>query len=146
MNTTTTTQSHGRRIARRLGAVLAGAGLAVGVAAAPANAAVGQWNGLSGYGTGSGSAIIDSWRSGTWSTTAYGRVQITARSYCVKVQYAPYAYAAVDGGWNNTSYNCSAYTTKVFSWSDTMRLSYNGMKFRICTTAGCGAVTYIRNY
>lgn len=146
MTTTITTSSRGGRLASRAATLLVGLGLAFGVSTSPANAAVGQWNTLSGYGTGSGYAVIDGWHSGYVTSSAWGRVQVTARSYCVKVQYAPYAYAALDGRWNNTTWNCTRNATRVFSWSDTMTLSYNGMKFRICTTSGCGGVTYIRNF
>ena len=127
-----------RKLAQRLAVVAAALGLLMGVAG-PASAAKYQWNALPGYGTGSGYAIIDGNSTGTFTSSAWGRVQITARSYCVKVQYAPFAYAALDGGWSNTSYNCSANATRVFNWSDSYHLGYNGFKFRICTTTGCGS-------
>jgi hypothetical protein len=124
-----------------VGAILT-AGL-VGMLAGQAGAATGSWQSVPSYGTGSGYAIIDSHSRGTFTSNAAGRVQITARSYCVRIQYAPYAVAALDGGWNNTSWNCSANTTRTFSWSDSTHLNYNGYKFRICTTAGCGSTRYI---
>lgn len=130
----------------RLGAVLAALVFAIGAVvfgSSPAQAATRQWYQLPGYGTGTGYAIIDASSSGYVSSSASGRVQVTARSYCVKIQYAPYAYAALDGGWNNTPWNCTGGATKTFSWSDSFRLGYNGFKFRICTTSACGAAGYI---
>ncbi|MCU1570189.1 MAG: hypothetical protein JWR33_930 [Naasia sp.] len=105
-----------------------------------AQAASNTWTGVPSYGGGTGSAIID----GHSGSSAWGRVQVRATSYCVKIQYAPYAIAALDGRWNDLAYNCSSNTTKVFYWSDSYRLAYDGFKFRICTTAGCGSSQNVR--
>jgi len=131
-----------RTVARRVGMLVAALAVLLGMAG-PASAATNQWNTLPSYGTGSGYAIIDGHSRGTFTDSAWGRVQVTARSYCVKVQYAPFAYGALDGGWSNTSWNCTANATRTFSWSDSYHLAYNGFKFRICTTSGCGSTRTI---
>ena len=135
--------SYTLRIAGLLAAALVAAGLlAATLAPASANAATGVWTGIPSHNGASGSAIIDYKRIGYWSSDASGRIYLRTGSGCAKVQFAPYAIAAVDGTWNNTGTWCNGVVT--ISWSDRFYLAYNGMKFRICKSGTCGSVGYIR--
>ena len=113
-----------------------------GVRAESASAATGYWYSIPSYGSATGHAIIDGYSLGYWSSSARGRVTFNAGGYCRRVQYAPFAYAALDGGWNNLATYCD-WSTRTLSWSDTFHASYNGFKFRICGASGCGSVRHI---
>lgn len=129
----------------RIGLAVAFVAASVVGAAGTSEAATGVWSSMPSVTRVSGKAIIDSWRNGTFSNSAKGRVQFTLSNTCGYVRYAPYAVAAADGRWNQLPRYCGTGTVNL-SWSDTSHLNYQGMKFQVCNDSGCGSVLYIRNW
>lgn len=128
------------RLTRFVSSTLAAVALSA-FAVASANAAQHRWVGIPGIGSAVGSAIIDRYSYGYWSSSAAGYVYVSTRG-CATVQYAPYAIAALDGRWNNTRAVCNGAAYR--SWNDAFGMAYNGFKFRLCKYGTCARAVRIR--
>jgi len=133
-------RSTSTRLTRFVSSTLAAIALSA-CTVASADAAQHVWVGVPGTGGATGSALIDRYSNGYWSSSASGLVYVSTRG-CATMQYAPYANLAADGGWNNTPAVCNGAAYR--SWSDTFRLAYNGFKFRLCKNGTCGSAVNIR--
>lgn len=110
--------------------------------AGPADAATGRWYAMPSKGYAKASAIMDRFSSGNSGGSAAGRVTLSQSGGCYHVQYAPYAHAAKDGGWNKLPRKCGS-GSWTFNWSDRFHLAYNGFKFRLCSDNGCADELHI---
>jgi hypothetical protein len=94
----------------------------------------------------SGTATLTSFGNGR--ATATVSVQRGSNSHCVYVQAAPYAIAALDGGFKTVVGSRTCGSTVRATYSDRFYLAYNGVKFRICQedrlSDTCGSSVNIR--
>ena len=143
MNTTTATSTLTKSLKALAAAVV---GLVALVSfAGTAHAYVGEARSVS-YAGASGTATLTRFSGGTAKATV--RLNRGSSSRCVYVQAAPYAYAAVDGGWKTVSGSRTCGSSTSY-YSDNFHLAYNGIKFRVCQDVSlasdtCGSVTYIK--
>jgi len=94
----------------------------------------------------SGSATLQSFGNGR----AYATVTVRrgSNSHCVYAQAAPYAIAALDGGFKTIPGSRSCGATANGTYTDRYYLAYNGVKFRLCQedwlADTCGSSVNIR--
>lgn len=132
-------------IARRAAFLLGMFGACLGMFAsqsAPASAATSRWYTVSAHGGASGSAIMNYFDVGRYSSHAGGRVQLNLTGQCGYIKYAPFADLAADGSYTKLRTYCGGGWVTL-SWSDTFHLGYNGFKFQVCTSSGCGSERHI---
>jgi hypothetical protein len=133
----------GRRLAMLLATLAASFTVLLGFTSSPAGAATGYWYSLAGHGSAGGSAIIDHSDTGYYTSHANGRVILRLNNTCGYIKYAPYANFAADGGYNKLATYCGTGSVTL-GWSDSYHLAYDGFKFQVCTSSGCGSAGYIR--